>query len=77
VPGDKSQTIYVWLDALVNYLTVIGYPENMREFDSSHFIHVVGKDITKFHSVYWPAFLLGGNHQLPKTCIKPWSLVEE
>lgn len=56
----------MWLDALVNYLTVIGYPENMKEFDSSHFIHVVGKDITKFHCVYWPAFLLGGNHQLPK-----------
>jgi len=63
VPGDESQTIYVWLDALVNYLTVLGYPS---ECDSSQFVHVVGKDIAKFHCVYWPAFLKGAGLPLPR-----------
>jgi methionyl-tRNA synthetase len=56
----------VWLDALVNYLTVLGYP-NMKARDaSSSFVHVVGKDIAKFHCVYWPAFLNGAGLPLPK-----------
>lgn len=63
VPGDETQTIYVWLDALVNYLTVLGYP---RECDSSQFVHVVGKDIAKFHCVYWPAFLKGAGLPMPR-----------
>ncbi|XP_028272641.1 methionine--tRNA ligase, mitochondrial isoform X2 [Parambassis ranga] len=66
VPGDPEQTIYVWLDALVNYLTVAGYPhEHDQWWRVAH--HVIGKDILKFHAVYWPAFLLGAGLPLPKT----------
>ncbi|XP_028336312.1 methionine--tRNA ligase, mitochondrial isoform X1 [Physeter macrocephalus] len=65
VPGDDSQTIYVWLDALVNYLTVIGYPN--AEFKSwwPTTSHIIGKDILKFHAVYWPALLLGAGMSPP------------
>ncbi|XP_034545574.1 methionine--tRNA ligase, mitochondrial isoform X2 [Notolabrus celidotus] len=66
VPGDPGQTIYVWLDALVNYLTVAGYPEqHNRWWNVAH--HVVGKDILKFHAIYWPSFLLGAGLPLPQT----------
>ncbi|XP_067903660.1 methionine--tRNA ligase, mitochondrial isoform X2 [Heterodontus francisci] len=64
VPGDSTQTIYVWLDALVNYLTVAGYPENRNHWPTLH--HIVGKDILKFHAIYWPAFLMAAGLQLPK-----------
>uniref|UniRef100_A0A672HZD7 Methionine--tRNA ligase, mitochondrial n=1 Tax=Salarias fasciatus TaxID=181472 RepID=A0A672HZD7_SALFA len=65
VPGDAEQTIYVWLDALVNYLTVAGYPEKHEQW--WHVVHhVVGKDILKFHAIYWPAFLLGAGLQPPQ-----------
>ncbi|MXQ79141.1 hypothetical protein E5288_WYG000443 [Bos mutus] len=65
VPGDDSQTIYVWLDALVNYLTVIGYPD--AEFKSwwPNTSHIIGKDILKFHAIYWPALLLGAGMSPP------------
>ncbi|XP_034037902.1 methionine--tRNA ligase, mitochondrial [Thalassophryne amazonica] len=64
VPNDPDQTIYVWLDALVNYLTVTGYPDKCSQWwNVSH--HVIGKDILKFHAIYWPAFLLGAGLPLP------------
>ncbi|XP_051877413.1 methionine--tRNA ligase, mitochondrial [Pristis pectinata] len=63
VPEDPTQTIYVWLDALVNYLTVAGYPED-QNLPAMH--HVIGKDILKFHALYWPAFLMAAGLQLPK-----------
>ncbi|KAI1903066.1 hypothetical protein AGOR_G00023380 [Albula goreensis] len=66
VPGDPDQTIYVWLDALVNYLTVVGYPEGHSQWWSAAH-HVVGKDILKFHAIYWPAFLLAAGLPLPQT----------
>ncbi|XP_063732526.1 methionine--tRNA ligase, mitochondrial [Eleginops maclovinus] len=66
VPGDADQTIYVWLDALVNYLTVAGYPDKHNQWwNVAH--HIVGKDILKFHALYWPAFLLGAGLPLPQT----------
>ncbi|XP_056133409.1 methionine--tRNA ligase, mitochondrial [Lampris incognitus] len=66
VPDDPEQTIYVWLDALVNYLTVAGYPDKHDQWwNAVH--HVVGKDILKFHAVYWPSFLLGAGLPLPQT----------
>ncbi|TRY81301.1 hypothetical protein DNTS_012132 [Danionella cerebrum] len=65
VPGDPEQTIYVWLDALVNYLTVAGYPQNHSEWWAVVH-HVVGKDILKFHAIYWPAFLLAAGLPLPQ-----------
>ncbi|XP_006889129.1 PREDICTED: methionine--tRNA ligase, mitochondrial [Elephantulus edwardii] len=66
VPGDDSQTVYVWLDALVNYLTVLGYPD--AEFRSwwPTTSHVIGKDILKFHAIYWPALLLGAGLSPPR-----------
>jgi methionyl-tRNA synthetase len=65
VPGDASHRIYVWMDALTNYLTVLGFPneEAAREFwPNVH--HILGKDIVRFHAIYWPAFLLAAGHYL-------------
>ncbi|KAI0874614.1 tRNA synthetases class I (M)-domain-containing protein [Hypoxylon argillaceum] len=70
VPDDPSQTIYVWLDALVNYITTTGYPvwqpgsEHKRGWPAD--VHVVGKDIIRFHCIYWPAFLMALDLPLPK-----------
>lgn len=70
VPDDPSQTIYVWIDALVNYLTKTGYPtwtpgsENTLGWPAD--LHVIGKDIVRFHCVYWPALLLALDLPLPK-----------
>lgn len=59
VPGDDSQTVYVWLDALVNYFSAIGFPDD-DDFRSKWpaSVQVLGKDILKFHGIYWPAFLM-------------------
>ncbi len=67
VPGDDSQVMYVWLDALANYLTVIGYPDRpeWREFWPAN-VQVIGKDILRFHAGIWPAMLLGLDLPLPK-----------
>ncbi|XP_043912953.1 methionine--tRNA ligase, mitochondrial isoform X2 [Protopterus annectens] len=65
VPGDPDQTVYVWLDALVNYLTVAGYPEAHNQWWPAA-SHIVGKDILKFHAVYWPAFLMAVGLSPPK-----------
>uniref|UniRef100_A0A8B9PY71 Methionine--tRNA ligase, mitochondrial n=1 Tax=Apteryx owenii TaxID=8824 RepID=A0A8B9PY71_APTOW len=65
VPSDPTQTIYVWVDALVNYLSVVGYPETHSEWwPAAH--HVVGKDILKFHAVYWPALLMAAGLAPPE-----------
>jgi len=69
VPSDNSQTIYVWLDALVNYITASGYPWTPGQERSGGWpadLHVVGKDIVKFHAIYWPAFLLALDIPPPK-----------
>ena len=68
VLGDEEQSIYVWIDALSNYITAIGYGENSDEFKKYWpcDVHVIGKDILKFHSIYWPAFLMALNLPLPK-----------
>ena len=52
--------MYVWIDALCNYLTAIGYPNTLMKFLKKFWpaIHIVGKDILRFHAVYWPAFLM-------------------
>lgn len=69
VPGDEKHVMYVWVDALTNYLTAIGYPdersENFQKFWPADF-HVVGKDILRFHAVYWPAFLMSAGLKPPK-----------
>ncbi len=69
VPQDDTQTIYVWLDALVNYATVAGFP-SQPFFDGTGGwpadVHVIGKDIMRFHCIYWPAFLMALDLPLPK-----------
>lgn len=71
VLGDDSQIIYVWIDALSNYITALGYdPEKPAEKFNKYWpanIQVIGKDILKFHAIYWPAFLLALDIPLPKT----------
>jgi methionyl-tRNA synthetase len=69
VPGAPDHVMYVWVDALTNYLTGVGYPDT----DSSNFkkfwpadLHVIGKDIVRFHAVYWPAFLMSAGIDLPR-----------
>lgn len=70
VPGDTSQTIYVWFDALTSYLTVSGYPWNRNELKRWPVdCQVLGKDIIKFHAIYWPAFLTALSLPLPKKLI--------
>lgn len=68
VPGDSEQIMYVWLDALANYITVIGYPDRPEEYKSfwPADVQVIGKDILRFHAGIWPAMLLGLGLELPK-----------
>uniref|UniRef100_A0A182KBE6 Methionine--tRNA ligase, mitochondrial n=1 Tax=Anopheles christyi TaxID=43041 RepID=A0A182KBE6_9DIPT len=66
VPSDPSQSVYVWLDALVNYLTVAGYPKESFRNRWPPTLQVLGKDILKFHGIYWPAFLLAANIEPPR-----------
>eukprot|EP01134_Creolimax_fragrantissima_P004227 CFRG4227T1 len=69
VPNDEDHVIYVWLDALTNYLTVAGFPWQLGEHTNANCwpadYHVVGKDIVKFHCIYWPSFLLAVGVSLP------------
>jgi methionyl-tRNA synthetase len=69
VPGDAKHTIYVWFDALHNYVTGIGYDWDKERF--ARFwpatIHLIGKDILRFHAIFWPAFLMASGLELPKT----------
>ncbi len=60
VPGDEQHVIYVWFDALTNYLTAVGFPDEQEKFARywPADAHVIGKDITRFHCLYWPAMLL-------------------
>lgn len=68
VPGDSSQVMYVWFEALMNYITVLGYPEHsdFKDFWPADY-QVIGKDITRFHALIWPGMLLGLGIELPKT----------
>ncbi len=69
VPGNPKHVMYVWVDALTNYITAVGYPDT----DSPRFrrywpadLHVIGKDIVRFHAVYWPAFLMSAGVEVPR-----------
>ena len=69
VPDDPDHVIYVWLDALTNYMTALGYPDTEGELFRTFWpadVHVVGKDILRFHAVYWPAFLLAAGLEPPR-----------
>jgi len=69
VPGNPKHVIYVWFDALTNYITGVGFPKNEEMFNQNWpaDVHLVGKDILRFHAVYWPAFLMSAGIELPKT----------
>jgi methionyl-tRNA synthetase len=84
VPGDEKHVIYVWLDALANYITALGYgsddPKDKAKFDRywPADVHMIGKEIVRFHCVYWPAFLLAAGIPLPKSIVAHgWLLFEE
>jgi methionyl-tRNA synthetase len=68
VPGDPEHVMYVWVDALTNYVTGVGFPDendpNWRYWPAD--VHIIGKDIIRFHAVYWPAFLMSAGIPLPK-----------
>ena len=81
VPSDPKHVVYVWLDALVNYITAIGYdPDKTYEEQSEQFrklwpadVHMIGKDIVRFHSIYWPIFLMALDLPLPEKIFgHPW-----
>ncbi len=84
VPDDPKHVIYVWLDALANYITAIGYgsshagaQEAFKKYWPAD-VHMIGKEIVRFHCVYWPAFLLAAGLELPKTIVAHgWLLFEE
>jgi methionyl-tRNA synthetase len=68
VPGSDNHVMYVWLDALTNYITGLGYPEEgelWRRYWPAD-VHLIGKDVVRFHAVYWPAFLMSAGIALPK-----------
>ena len=69
VPSDENHVVYVWLDALTNYLSSLKYPDVNNELYKSFWpadLHIIGKDILRFHAIYWPAFLLAAKIELPK-----------
>ena len=69
VPGDDSQVMYVWMDALANYITVLGYPEEDISDWWPATAQFVGKDILRFHAIIWPAMLMGLGLELPRTIV--------
>ena len=82
VEFDKGHVIYVWIDALSNYITALGYtPENKGELYKKYWpadVHVIGKDILRFHTIYWPIMLMALGEPLPKQVFgHPWMLFGE
>ena len=81
VPQHEGHVMYVWLDALVNYITALGYPDNSSERLNKYWpatYHIVGKDILRFHAIYWPAFLMAVGMQPPKQIVAHgWWTVEK
>jgi len=80
VPDDPKHVIYVWLDALANYITALGYGQNDQSKYEKYWpgVHMIGKEIVRFHCVYWPAFLMAAGLPLPKGIVAHgWLLFEE
>lgn len=68
-PDDSKRIVYVWMDALTNYITGVGYPDTMAEAHPKRWpadVHMGGKDILRFHTVYWSAFLMAADLESPK-----------
>jgi len=69
VPGNFKHIMYVWVDALTNYITAVGFPDTASEKFKKYWpadLHVIGKDIVRFHAVYWPAFLMSAGIEVPR-----------
>ena len=69
VPGNDKHIMYVWVDALTNYITGVGFPDDQSEKFKRYWpaaLHVIGKDIVRFHAVYWPAFLMSAGVEVPQ-----------
>jgi len=69
VPGNPKHIMYVWVDALTNYITAVGFPDTESEKFKKYWpadLHVIGKDIVRFHAVYWPAFLMSAGIEVPR-----------
>jgi methionyl-tRNA synthetase len=81
VPGDEKHVVYVWMDALANYITALGYgSEDCANFEKywPADLHLIGKEISRFHCVYWPAFLMAAELPLPKSIVAHgWLLFEQ
>ena len=79
VPGTEGHVMYVWVDALTNYITGAGFPDDNSERFQRFWpadLHVIGKDIVRFHAVYWPAFLMSAGICAPKARLRPWFSVQ-
>ncbi|TSK08307.1 MAG: methionine--tRNA ligase [Geobacter sp.] len=79
VPGNDKHVVYVWFDALTNYITALGYPEEGGNFEKYWpcDVHLIGKDILRFHTVYWPTFLMAAGLPIPsKVFAHGWWTVE-
>lgn len=81
-PGDEKHVAYVWADALNNYITAIGYGDPKKEEEFNYWwpanLHILGKDIVRFHAVYWPAFLMASGLELPKKLlVHGWLTVDK
>ncbi|MDR0677719.1 MAG: methionine--tRNA ligase [Holosporaceae bacterium] len=66
IPGADGHVMYVWIDALANYITSLGFPDKDVTSMMSQCVHIVGKEILRFHAVYWPAFLISAGLELPR-----------
>ena len=81
VPNNKKHVIYVWLDALTNYISALNFPDTNNRLYKNFWpadIHIIGKDILRFHAIYWPAFLLAAKLPLPKRVFgHGWILSDE
>jgi methionyl-tRNA synthetase len=69
VPGDPKHVMYVWFDALTNYITALGYPDTDNKLFKRYWpadVHIIGKDVVRFHAIIWPAMLMAANLELPK-----------
>ena len=73
VPGDERHVMYVWLDALTNYITGVGYPDGGEPWDKywPADLHIIGKDVVRFHAVYWPAFLMSAGLAAAEAGLRP------
>jgi methionyl-tRNA synthetase len=78
-PGDDTQVVYVWIDALINYLSGLGFPagDAQRCWDDAAKYHVIGKNVWKFHAVYWPALLLSAGLAIPDRIVAHGFLTNE